>query len=148
MGRIADVRGRHPLATGIVAGTAVGACLGLLFAPRRGSETRSHLVNSTSNGYRRAKGSVGNWTHRGRGVYTATRDRIVKGAKGTGRYVRDVADAVTMKAHRQSDAPLRRVSPSPTTSVGSPGQRPRVVERVHKLSIGHSTGRPPARASA
>jgi gas vesicle protein len=110
MGRIADVRGKHPLATGMVAGTAVGACVALLFAPRRGSETRkqardgvNRVVSSTSNGYRRAKGTVGNWANRSQKAYVATRDRVVKGAKGTSQYVREVTDAVTMKAHRESN---------------------------------------------
>ena len=127
MGRIADVHGRHPLAMGILTGTAVGACLGVLFAPRRGSETRkrvgegvNHMVGSTSSGYRRAKGTVGDWAHRSRGAYVATRDRVVKGAKGTSQYVRGVADAVTNKAHREGDAALRKVSSSP--SPGLSGQ--------------------------
>jgi gas vesicle protein len=128
MGRIADVRGKHPLATGIVAGTAVGACVALLFAPRRGSETRkqaregvNRVVSSTSNGYRRAKGTVGNWANRSQKAYVATKDRVVKGAQGTTRYVRDVADAVTMKGQRQSDATLRRVSSTvPSGSTGQP----------------------------
>jgi gas vesicle protein len=123
MGRIAEVHAEHPLAMGILAGTAVGACLGLLFAPRRGSETRkrvgegvNRVVSSTSSGYRRAKGSVGHWANRSHGAYVATRDRVVKGAQGTTRYVRDVADAVTMKGNRQSDA-LRR---APATVSGQP----------------------------
>jgi gas vesicle protein len=127
MGRLADVHGRHPLAMGILTGTAVGACLGVLFAPRRGSDTRrrvgqgvNQMVSSTSSGYRRAKGSVGHWANRGHGAYVATRDRVVKGAKGTSQYVRGVADAVTNKAHRESDSALRKVSPSP--SAGLAGQ--------------------------
>ena len=127
MSRIADARGRHPLATGILAGTAVGACLGLLFAPKRGSDTRKQMgqgvnrvVSSTSSGYQRAKGSVGHWADRSHGAYVATRDRVVKSAKGTTRYVRDVTNAVTMRA-RESDADLRRVSPNPSSS-GMSGQ--------------------------
>jgi gas vesicle protein len=132
MGRIADVRSEHPLAMGIVAGTAVGACLALLFAPRRGRETRkrvgegvNHVVNSTSSGYRRAKGFVGHCANRGKGAYVATRDRVVKGAHGTSQYVRDVANAVTMKAHRESDAALQRVSS--ISSSGSSGQPRRAI---------------------
>ena len=126
MGRIADVQHRHPLAAGILTGTAVGVSLGLLFAPRRGSETRqkvregcNHMATSTSSGYRRAKGAVGQLANRGHSVYAATREHVVKGAKGTGQYVRDIADAVTRKAHRQSDNALRRVTSS------SPAGQPR-----------------------
>jgi len=122
MARIADVHDRHPLEMGILAGLFMGACLGLLFAPRRGSETRkraregvNQMVSSTSRGYRRAKGTIGHWADSGHEAYVATRDRVVKGTQGTTRYVRDVADAVTMKGHRQSDAALRRVSPTPSS---------------------------------
>jgi gas vesicle protein len=107
----------------MLTGTAVGACLGVLFAPRRGSETRkqvgdgvNRVVNSTSSGYRRAKGSVGHWASRCRNAYVGTRDRVVKSAKGTSQYVRGVADAVTGKAHRQGDIDMRRMS-----SASSPG---------------------------
>jgi len=116
MGRIADVHGRHPLAMGILTGTAVGACLGVLFAPRRGSETRKRM----GEGVGRAKGTVGDWAHRSRGAYVATRDRVVKSAKGTSQYVKGVAEAVTNKAHREGDAALRKVSSSP--SPGLSGQ--------------------------
>lgn len=116
MGRIADVHGRHPLAMGILTGTAVGACLGVLFAPRRGSETRKHL----GEGVGRAKGAVGHWANRSHGAYAATRDRVVKSAKGTSQYVRGVAEAVTNKA-REGDAALRKVSSSaPQGLTGQP----------------------------
>ena len=68
MGRIADMRGRHPLATGILAGTAVGACVGILLAPRRGSETRKRVGDGVNSGYRRAKGTVGQWAKSGQGA--------------------------------------------------------------------------------
>jgi len=105
----------HPLATGLLAGAAVGLGVGMLFAPQRGSETRTQLrgqvgryAGGIRKGYRRASTSVGDWTHRGKGIYATTRDKVTHGAKQTGQYVREVADAVTRKA-RQSDAPVRRV---------------------------------------
>jgi len=116
MSEIADARGGHPVIAGLLSGAALGVGLALLFAPRRGSETRKQLgdgahyvVSSTSSGYRRAKGAVGHWTNRCQSMYVTTRDRVVKGAQGTSRYVRDVADAVTMKSHRQADGTLRRI---------------------------------------
>ena len=127
MSRIGDVRQRHPLAMGIATGTAVGVGLGLLFAPRRGREMRksvgdgvNHMVTSTSSGYRRAKGTVGHWANRCHGAYSTTRDHVVKGAKGTGQYVREIADAVTRKGHREHDAAIRRVAPSPSSSPAQP----------------------------
>ena len=123
MGRIADMRGRHPLATGILAGTAIGACVGILLAPRRGSETRKRVGDGVNSGYRRAKGTVGQWAKSGQGAYKSTRDQVVKGAKGTTQYVREVAGAVTRKAHREGDAALRRMSSA--SSSGAMGQQPR-----------------------
>ena len=123
MGRFADMRGRHPLATGIVAGTAVGACMGLLFAPRRGTETRKRVGEGVNSGYRRAKGTVGQLANRSHGAYKSTRDKVVKGAKGTSQYVREVASAVTRKAHREGDAALGRMSS--TSSPGAVGQHTR-----------------------
>ena len=43
-------------------------------------------------------------------AYVGTRERVVKGAKGTSQYVREVTDAVTRKAHRQGDIDVRRMS--------------------------------------
>lgn len=119
MSRFAGVHSRHPIAAGVLAGTALGACLGLLFAPRRGSDTRKrlgdgvhHAVDRTSGGYRRAKSTVGHWANRGHEAYAATRDRVVKGAHGTSQYVREVADAVTMRAHRHAGSHGRASSSS------------------------------------
>jgi hypothetical protein len=83
----------------------VGVGLGLLFAPRRGSETRKGV----GNGYRRAKGTVGHWANRGRGMYATTREKVTKGARGTAGYVRDVADAVRMKNRPPSSGHPRKV---------------------------------------
>jgi hypothetical protein len=52
-------------------------------------------------------------------MYVTTRDRVVNGAKGTTRYVRDVADAVTRRSRREADSALKSVgvhtSSSPST---------------------------------
>jgi gas vesicle protein len=123
MGRIGGIRERHPLATGFVCGTLAGVGVGMLVAPRRGSETRKRMgdgVNSmvghTSDRYRRAKEAVDDWARRGHGVYVNTRERVVKGAHGTSRYVRDVADAVTMKSRRHAEG-LRRMEAGGSSSV-------------------------------
>lgn len=112
MSGIAHDRSRHPLATGLFAGAVVGVGLALLFAPRRGSEIRKQM----GDGYRRVKGATGNLASRCNSMYVSTRDRVVKGAQGTSRYVRDVSDALTMKSQRQSDGSLRRVPANSPTS--------------------------------
>ena len=116
----------HPLATGLLAGAAVGVGLGMLLAPRRGSETRTLLrghanryKDGIAKGYKRASHSVNGWAERGQGVYKNTRDKVTQGAKETGRYVRDVADAVTRRAHQQSETHVRRVPGSPAMATSS-----------------------------
>ena len=116
----------HPLATGLIAGAAVGVGIGLLFAPRRGSETRGQIkghvnryTGGISKGYRDASRKVGDWAHRGKGVYATTRDKVAHGARETSRYVRDVADAVTQKA-RHADAHSGRAPVSAVMSTTGP----------------------------
>ena len=54
------------IATGILLGTVVGAMLGVLFAPKKGSKTRSLIADkardvgsSVSSGYTKAKDMIG-----------------------------------------------------------------------------------------
>jgi gas vesicle protein len=81
----------HPLAIGLLAGAAVGVGLGLLFAPRKGSEVRHQLAD-------RAK-HVASSSH---DAYGVCRDAVRESARRTGRQVRDLADTVTRKARRAS----------------------------------------------
>jgi gas vesicle protein len=87
---------------GLLTGTVLGAGLGMLFAPRAGSETRSKLSeqanNMASEGYRRASEQAGHWAERGRDMYQKASEAVAKGADEAKRYVRDVAkeaDAAT-----------------------------------------------------
>jgi gas vesicle protein len=81
--------GGHPLAIGFLAGAAVGAGLGLLLAPSKGSEVRHQLAD-------RAKhvGAIGH------DAYCRCRDTVSHGAQRTGRYVRDLAGTVRKKVAR------------------------------------------------
>jgi hypothetical protein len=61
---------------GLLTGTVLGAGLGMLFAPKAGSELRNQLseqagslANTASEGYRRAQESAGQWAELGRDVY-------------------------------------------------------------------------------
>jgi gas vesicle protein len=80
---------------GLLTGTVLGAGLGMLFAPRAGSETRSRLSeqagNMASEGYRRASESAGQWAERGREMYNKASEAVAKGADEAQRYVRDTA---------------------------------------------------------
>ena len=81
---------------GLLTGTVLGAGLGMLFAPKSGSELRSqvaeqagNLANTASEGYRRASEAAGGWAEKGREAYDKARDAVSKGAEEAQRYVRD-----------------------------------------------------------
>src|SRR3954463_2020897 len=81
---------------GLLTGTVLGAGLGMLFAPKPGSELRNQiteqagsLANTASEGYRRASETAGDWADKGRDMYSQARDAVGKGADEAQRYVRD-----------------------------------------------------------
>jgi gas vesicle protein len=87
---------------GLLTGTVLGAGLGMLFAPKSGSELRNQiseqagtLANTASEGYRRAQESAGEWADRGRDAYGKAREAVSKGADEAQRYVREVANSAT-----------------------------------------------------
>lgn len=95
---------------GLLTGTVLGAGLGMLFAPRPGSELRRNLSeqagnisNKASEGYRRASDTAGQWAERGREMYNRASEAVAKGADEARRY----SDATT--------------SPSSSSSTGSSG---------------------------
>ena len=81
---------------GLLTGTVLGAGLGMLFAPKAGSELRSqvaeqagNLANTASEGYRRATESAASWAEKGRDAYDKARDAVNRGADEAQRYVRE-----------------------------------------------------------
>jgi gas vesicle protein len=81
---------------GLLTGTVLGAGLGMLFAPKAGSEIRnqlseqaSNLANTASEGYRRASETAGDLANKGRDFYDKARGAVSKGAEEAQRYVRD-----------------------------------------------------------
>src|SRR5213594_614467 len=94
---------------GLLTGTVLGAGLGMLFAPKSGSELRSqlseqagNLANTASEGYRKvadnagqwaqsSKETAGEWAGRGRELYDKAKDAVNRGAEEAQRYVRDAA---------------------------------------------------------
>jgi gas vesicle protein len=81
---------------GLLTGTVLGAGLGILFAPKSGSELRNqisdqanNIANQASEGYRRATETAGGWADRGREIYDKARDAVSRGAEEAQRYVRE-----------------------------------------------------------
>jgi len=87
---------------GLLTGTVLGAGLGMLFAPKAGSELRSQLseqagnvANQASEGYRRASETAGQWAEKGKDVYSKASDAVTKGAQEAQKYVRNATEAAT-----------------------------------------------------
>ena len=108
---------------GLLTGTVLGAGLGMLFAPKAGSELRGqiseqagNLANQASEGYRRAtenagqwaekgKETAGEWAERGKDMYGKAKDAVDErrrrsaavrdeSADEAQKYVRDTANTV------------------------------------------------------
>ena len=86
---------------GLLTGTVLGAGLGMLFAPKAGSELRNQLTEQAGNlasqaqdGIRKVGENAGDWADRGRDIYGKAKDAVVKGADEAQKYVRDNAGTV------------------------------------------------------
>lgn len=122
---------------GLLTGTVLGAGLGMLFAPKAGSELRSqigeqagNLANTASDGYRRATEQAGQWADRGRDAasqwaergkdaYGQAKDAVTRGVDEAQRYVRDTAGAVTGQPSTATSEPSSGPAGS-SSSYGSP----------------------------
>src|SRR5512143_2426043 len=78
---------------GLLTGTVLGAGLGMLFAPRPGSELRNQIseqagtiANTAQEGYRRASEVATDLADRGRDMYDRARDAVSRGADEAQRY--------------------------------------------------------------
>jgi gas vesicle protein len=60
--------------TGLFAGALIGTGLGMLFAPRKGSELRGQLSETASNVSKTMAKTADDFVQRGRGVYDRARD--------------------------------------------------------------------------
>jgi gas vesicle protein len=92
---------------GLLTGTVLGAGLGMLFAPKAGSQLRSQLseqagnvANQASEGYRRASETASQWAEKGRDVYNKASDAVVKGTQEAQKYVRDTASSAQSGSER------------------------------------------------
>ncbi len=108
-----DHKDNHSFAIGLLTGTAVGVALGMLFAPRAGSELRKQIRDQCSTGYQRARDTAGDWAHRCGEAFGNTREFLSHGAHDTQRYVHDVKDALTTKSPKRANG-------SPTAATAAP----------------------------
>jgi gas vesicle protein len=74
---------------GLLTGTVLGAGLGMLFAPKTGSELRNqlseqagNLAHTASEGYRRASETAGQWARQGREKGRDVLERLREGDSG------------------------------------------------------------------
>jgi len=81
---------------GLLTGTVLGAGLGILFAPKSGSELRGqiseqagNIANVASDRYRKVSEAAGDLADRGRDAYQKARDAVSRGADEAQRYVRE-----------------------------------------------------------
>ena len=107
---------------GLLTGTVLGAGLGMLFAPKAGSELRNQLSEQAGNlasqaqdGMRKVTENAGEWADRGRDMYGKAKDAVVKGADDAQKYVRDTAGTVTDAAAKGADEAQKYVKDTATT---------------------------------
>ena len=107
---------------GLLTGTVLGAGLGMLFAPKRGSELRSQLseqagtlANQASEGVRKVTENAGEWADRGRDLYGKAKEAVVKGADDAQKYVRDSASTVKDAAAKGADEAQKYVRDTAST---------------------------------
>ena len=109
---------------GLLTGTVLGAGLGVLFAPKAGSELRSqlseqagNLANTASDGYRKAAENAGQWVHKGR---DAAGEWAEKGKDMSGRALDAVKSGVeeARRSVRDAASGLMGTAPTPTAGGG------------------------------
>ena len=82
--------------TGLLAGAVIGGSLGLLFAPRKGSELREQVAGSAASVGKAVSKTVDELADRGREVYTRARDVVSR----TGDEIDRVAADATKKVDK------------------------------------------------
>jgi gas vesicle protein len=77
--------------TGLLAGAVIGSSLGLLFAPRKGSELREQVADSAAGVGKAVSKTVDELADRGRDMYTRGRDVASRAGDDIDRMAEDAA---------------------------------------------------------
>ena len=124
---------------GLLTGTVLGAGLGMLFAPKAGSELRNqlseqagNLANQAQDGIRKVSETTGDWAERGRDMYGKAKDAVVKGADEAQKYVRDNAGPLKDAASKGVDEARQYVRDAANT----------VKDTASSYSAGPTSGGP------
>src|ERR1700716_949038 len=75
--------------TGLLAGAVIGGSLGLLFAPRKGSELRGQVADSAASVSKAVSKTVDELADRSREVYTRARDVVSRAGDEMDRMAED-----------------------------------------------------------
>src|SRR6266508_4180207 len=85
---------------GLLTGTVLGAGLGMLLAPKAGSELRGaigeqarNLGSAASEQYKRATETAGTWAERGREMVDKAREAVTRGAEEARDYASSGSDS-------------------------------------------------------
>ncbi len=111
---------------GLLTGTVLGAGLGMLFAPRPGSELRGQISDgantvsrSASEGYRKAASAANTIAEKSRDIYGRAREAVNKGADELRRYTGSSEPESESRPARSVDVPT--AGNPPMTSSGRSG---------------------------
>jgi gas vesicle protein len=80
--------------TGLLAGAVIGSGLGLLFAPRKGSELREQMADSAASVGKAVSKTVDELTDRGREAYARARDVVSRAGDEMDRVAADATKKV------------------------------------------------------
>jgi gas vesicle protein len=94
--------GNMAFVAGLCAGVAIGAGLGLLFAPRAGAELRGRLADHASTASRKVSETMDAVADAGRDAYSRARDVAATAGEELGRMAQDVS-----RSAGQSGAAIR-----------------------------------------
>ncbi len=114
---------------GLLTGTVLGAGLGMLFAPKPGSELRGQISDgantvgrTASEGYRKAAGAASTIADKSREFYGRAREAVSRGAEEVKRFSSDEANRYTDGGSQQRPSESRPGSPTGTVPNPSGGR--------------------------